>query len=164
MNINDELSNYSTAIVNAFNSYFLPVAENLHTKNLPSRKTNNNRDPLIYLKQKSNQCLSHIKLKTTSSSEIQKIINSLKCKNSYGYIEILSRILKPSAPYILYPLTYIFNKILSTGTFPDRPKFSEVKPIYKKKGDKTDFSNYGPISLLPSFSKIILKIIYRRLY
>jgi len=48
-------------------------------------------------------------------------------------------------------LTYIFNKILSTGIFPEKLKFSEVKPSYKK-GDKTEFSNYRP---LISFSKII---------
>jgi len=69
------------------------------------------------------------------------------------------RILKISAPYILSPLTYIFNKILSLGIFPDRLKFSEVKPIFKK-GSTTDFSNYWLISLLTSFSKIIEKIIY----
>ena len=107
MNINNELSNNPTATVNALNSYFLSVAENLLTKNFPSRKTNNNRDPLIYLKQKSNQCLSHIKLKNTSSSVIEKIITSLKCKNSYGYDEISSRILKISAPYILSPHLHI---------------------------------------------------------
>jgi hypothetical protein len=36
---------------------------------------------------------------------------------------------------------YIFNKILSTGIFPERLKFSEMKPLLKK-GDKTEFSNY----------------------
>jgi len=35
----------------------------------------------------------------------------------------------------------IFNKILSTGTFPDGVKYSEVKPLHKK-GDKTEVSNY----------------------
>ena len=95
--------------------------------------------------------------------EIGKIIHSLECKDSYGYDEISSRILKISALYVLSPLMYIFNKILSTGIFPDRLKFFEVKPLFKK-DDITEFSNYQPISLLPLFSKIILKIIYERLY
>jgi hypothetical protein len=53
--------------------------------------------------------------------------------------------------------------MLSTGTFPDRLKFSETKPIYKK-GDKTLITNYRPISLLPVFSKMFEKIIHKRLY
>jgi len=85
----------------------------------------------------------------------------LKCKDSYGYDEISSRILKLSAPYVLSPLTYIFNKVLSTGIVPERLKFSEVRPLFKK-GGITEFSNYRPISLLTSFSKIIEKIIFKR--
>jgi hypothetical protein len=53
--------------------------------------------------------------------------------------------------------------MLSTGIFPDRLKFSDSKPIYKK-GDKTVITNYRPISLLPVFSKIFKKMIYKRLY
>jgi hypothetical protein len=53
--------------------------------------------------------------------------------------------------------------MLSTGIFPERLKFSEVKPLYKK-GDTTDLSNYRPISILISFYNIIEKIIYKRLY
>jgi hypothetical protein len=47
--------------------------------------------------------------------------------------------------------------MLSTGTFPDRLKFSEIKPIYKK-FNKTLIINYGPISLLPVFSKILKRL------
>jgi hypothetical protein len=71
---------------------------------------------------------------------------------------ISSWILKVSTPYVLSPLTYIFNKILQTGTFPDRLKFSKVKPLYKN-GDKTELCNYRPILLLPTFYKIIEKIV-----
>jgi len=52
--------------------------------------------------------------------------------------------------------------MLTTETFPDRLKFSEIKPMYKK-GDKTLIANYRPISLLPVFSKIFEKVIYKRL-
>jgi hypothetical protein len=87
----------------------------------------------------------------------------MKPKDSHGYEEISIRILKISAPFILSPLTHIFNKIIYKGIFPERLKYSEVKPIFKK-GKVSDFSNYRPISLLTSFSKIFEKLIYNRLY
>jgi len=87
----------------------------------------------------------------------------MKTKDSHGYDEISTRLMKMSAPYIVSPLTYITNKILSTGIFPDRLNYSEVKPLYKD-GNALDFSNYRPISLLTSFSKVIEKILHKRLY
>jgi hypothetical protein len=61
----------------------------------------------------------------------------------------------------LSPLTYICNAILNTGTFPDRLKYAIIKPIFKK-GDDQDITNYRPIALLTSFSKVIEKLIYAR--
>jgi len=52
---------------------------------------------------------------------------------------------------------------LSSGIFPTQLKFAEVKPILKK-GDKKVTSNYIPISLLTSLSKIFEKIIYNRIF
>jgi hypothetical protein len=49
-----------------------------------------------------------------------------------GYDEISTRVLKLSTPYIISALTYICNSILNTGTFPDRLKYANVKPIFKK--------------------------------
>jgi hypothetical protein len=37
-----------------------------------------------------------------------------------------------SVSLILSPLTYICNKALSTGKFPDWLKYAIVRPIYKK--------------------------------
>ena len=53
--------------------------------------------------------------------------------------------------------------MLAQGIFPERLKFSLIKPIYKS-GDKSSPSNYRPISLLPVFSKIFEKVIYQRLF
>ena len=42
-------------------------------------------------------------------------------------------------------------------------KYAIVNPIFKK-GNKQEISNYRPISLLTSFSKILEKLIYARLH
>ena len=55
------------------------------------------------------------------------------------------------------------QSITYLGSFSDRLKYSIIKPIYKK-GDKLHLTNYRPISLLTSFSKIFEKIVYERLY
>jgi len=103
-----------------------------------------------------------IKFKNTSPREIEKIINSLKIKESSGYDEVSTKILKISAPFISSPLSYICNKSMLSGTFPTRLKYAIVKPLLKK-GDKENIANYRPISLLTSFSKVFEQIIYDRL-
>jgi hypothetical protein len=105
------------------------LAENL-LNNLAGILNTVNTDPLEYPKNNYSKPNDTIHLKNTTTHEINKIIHSLKCKDSHGYNEVSTRIIKISAPYILSPLTLIINKILSTGVFPKRLKFSEVKPLY----------------------------------
>ena len=51
---------------------------------------------------------------------------------------------------------------LQNGKCPDMLKIAKVIPIHKK-DDKTQIINYRPISLLPAISKILEKIVYKRL-
>ena len=53
--------------------------------------------------------------------------------------------------------------MLETGVFPDKLKVAKVIPLFKK-GDPTLLTNYRPISLLLSLSKIFEKVIYQQLY
>ena len=99
----------------------------------------------------------------SSTHEIENIIKSLKYKNTGGYDEISTPILKLSAPYIISPLTNICNAILKSAIFPDRLKYANIKPIFKK-GDDQETMNYRPIFLLTSFSKVIEKLIYAGLH
>ena len=67
---------------------------------------------------------------------------------------------------VVLPLRIIFGNILSTATYPDIWKLSNVTPIFKK-GDKQLIGNYRPTSLLPLcgkiFEKIIINILYKHL-
>jgi hypothetical protein len=103
----------------------------------------------------------NIKIISTTETEIKSIIHSLKSKNLSGYDEI-SKILKACSALICCPLAHICNHRLYTGTFPDCPKISVVKPLYKK-GDKISMTNCTPISLLTTFSKVVEKVMYSRL-
>ena len=42
-------------------------------------------------------------------------------------------------------------------------KIARVIPLFKA-GDRSLFTNYRPISILPSFSKFLEKVVYNRLY
>ena len=50
------------------------------------------------------------------------------------------------------------NTLLS-GTVPSQLKIAHVTPTFKA-GDKYDFSNYRPISVLPTLGKLVEKVVY----
>ena len=56
----------------------------------------------------------------------------------------------------------VLNGCLVHGIFPDDLKIASVCPIFKS-GKQCEFSNYHPISISPSISKIFEKIIHKRL-
>ena len=93
--------------------------------------------------------------------EILKMINKFDKNKSAGHDGIGNLIVKGVAKEILYPLTVIFNRSLSTGKVPDSLTIAKVIPIHKK-DDKEIFSNYRPVSVLPCFSKILERLIFNR--
>ena len=58
-----------------------------------------------------------------------------------------------------HAITKIFNDSSKSGNFPDILKYADITPVFKK-GDKTDKSNYRPISTFSNFSKVFQKMIY----
>jgi hypothetical protein len=163
LNTKNGLTSDPVLIAESFNTYFSSIACQIIMEAAPHNNSMY-ENPLSFLHGKLNQPKSRLKFKFTNTHEINNIIMTLSTKDSCGYDEISSRILKVNAPFIVSPLTFIFNKILSTGVFPERLKFSEVIPLFKKVS-KTDLSNYRPVSLLSVFfPKIIEKVIHKRLY
>jgi hypothetical protein len=72
-------------IANVFNEYFISVAQTIiNDLNKDSNKTLTDIDPLHYLHNKYTSTFESIKWHCTSTTDIRKIIKSLKTKSSYG--------------------------------------------------------------------------------
>ena len=97
-----------------------------------------------------------------SETDILQICDSLKPKLSTGADFISTKLLKQIAPMMITPLHYLINLSLETGFVPREFKIAKVVPVFKS-GDKHNYTNYRPISLLSSFSKLMEKVVSRQL-
>ena len=98
----------------------------------------------------------------TNHTEVIRVAASIKAKASTGIDGLSNKLVKLIIPVIAKPLTHIFNKSFVKGIFPDVYKIAKVIPIFKS-GDKNHPINYRPISLLPTFSKILEKRMHMRM-
>lgn len=97
-----------------------------------------------------------------SSEKLFNIISKMEPKKSCGIDEISMHILKFCKEEVVMPLTHLINVSLITGFFPQNCKIAKVKPLFKK-SDRTDPGNYRPVSLLPTVSKLIEKVVSEQL-
>jgi hypothetical protein len=79
-----------------------------------------------------------------------------------GADNINSFFLKVSLPYVVEPLTYVYNLCLSQGVFPTALKSAKVIPLPKTKNVQ-DMNDYRPISNLSVLSKPLEKHIFTHL-
>ena len=61
------------------------------------------------------------------------------------------------------PIALIINMSLDQSIVPDAMELAKVIPIFKAKS-KESFNNYRPISLLSNISKVLEKVVHKRLY
>ena len=144
-----------TDIVNAFNEYFANIG--------PLQASKIQATDVPFHSFLSQPCDKTFFLNPTDTNEVLKIVNSLKSSKASGHDEVSNSLLKQIIMNIVTPLTFLLNLSLSTGCFPECFKLAKVIPIHKK-DDLTCINNYRPISLLSSFSKILERIVYDRLY
>ena len=87
----------------------------------------------------------------------------IKTKNkSTGLDRITAQLLKDAAAVIAPLLTQIFNLSLSSSTFPQIWRNGRVTPIFKS-GECLNMSNYRPIIVLPTLSKILERSVHTQI-
>ena len=113
--------------------------------------------------QKIHETTNSMYFQPTDKTEIMTIIAKLPNKASSGYDNISNKLLKLLKDEISEPLCELFNSSLEQGIFPSTMKLSNVIPLHKGKSHDAP-ENYRPISLLVTISKVLEKLVYKRVY
>ena len=142
-------------ISNIFNDFFVNVADEI-TKSIPKTP----KSPLDYL---SNRTSNSLFPTPVTFIEVNDLINTLNQSKSVGPNSIPIKLLKILGSLVSPLVALLVNQSFQSGVFPDKLKIAKVITLFKK-GNPEPPSNYRPISLLPIFSKIFEKLMYRRLF
>lgn len=144
-------------VANAFEGYFSNVPI-ITTSNLNSCSY----QAMSLLEGCVDVCNSPLKFRQIDPIVIIKTFKELNIKKTEDIWGISTDIIKPIIPLIAPHLAHIFNECINEGQFPTLMKHSKIIPLFKA-GDKSDPSNFRPISILPALSKIFEKIIFNQL-
>ena len=135
------------------NSFFVNIGPNLANSILQSHDIN----ATDYI-----QCpnVNRFAFHPVTENEVSSLFGNLKTNKAS--VDVPNRLIKLVSVSLAVPFTKIYNESLMTGIVPDCFKVAQVTPIFKS-GDPTDPGNYRPISMLPSFSKILERLVYNQL-
>ena len=84
-------------------------------------------------------------------------------KKSTSHDNLSPLVLKLFTEQIAMPLFILINMLMSEGIVPDELEIAKIIHFHKS-NTKDDISNYRPISLLPSISKTLGKVVYKRTF
>ena len=110
------------------------------------------------------QTVEQFPFNSETTSEIYKLLKTIDDKKATGTDKIPPKLVKISAEVLSQPLADAINNSISKGVFPDNAKIASVSPIDKQSDDKNKVSNFRPVSVLNTFSKISESIIENQLH
>lgn len=136
------------------NTFYCTMADKL-TSSLPSTI-----NPLDYLREV--YVPEAFQFLPISLDELELTLMAVKNKNSSGFDCISIRVLMNLPDSALSTLVNLINLSFTTGVFPKCLKTALIVPLHKG-GDIGDPSNFRPISLLSSISKVMEKLMKSRM-
>lgn len=142
------------------NAYFTSIGQKLANETLS--RINMTNIELAKNAKEENTPINSFCAVPTDPMEIKEIIQGLKQVSSPGWDNIPTRIVKHFIRYLTLPIAYLCDLSLESGNFPAVFKKAIVCPIFKA-GARDQITNYRPISILSTLSKILEKVMNKRL-
>ena len=164
--LSEEFSTFFEDPVRSLNvkpdEYYLSDTENLSDPvEIAIRKFENH--PSV---QAINQNISEDRNFSFCNTEVRDVLNetaALHNKKNGTFGNIPTKLLKEVSDICALALNGISNKeIITQQSFPNNPKLTDVKPVFKKE-DASLLKNYRPVSVLPVVSKISEKIMQKQI-
>ena len=145
-------------IADGFNKFYSKVGPNLSQKIAEKNPhLEGSKEHLENVPRSS----SNFTLCTVNEATVQHFIDKLKNKSSSGTDGLSNKVLKSVSGVLLKPLHKLINFSLSTGVVPSQLKLAKVIPLYKgaDAGSRYQFTNYRPIAILNTLSKVLEKVV-----
>ena len=142
-------------ISNGFNNFFVRIGKEI-SDSVPLI----NRGPEHYIYPQDQP--PTLNLTNVTAEYLVKLVKEMASKNGSDIDGVSPKMLKNVINVISSPLAHIFNLSLQNGKFPAKLKRSRVIPIFKS-GCRSECDNYRPISMLSSISKILEKVVAKKL-
>ena len=180
--VNNTLRNPSISAKKKFNILFKlmknnkfsnipPLVENNVTVQDPSEQSNifntffaskstvqSPNDPVPNLQRKEG--VPSLDVLNTSPLEVAKIIRNIK-KSHLSHCGIPGKFIHLISTTISFSLSRLFNNLFEIGHFPNIWKIAHITAVYKRSGPKTDKTNFRPISILPTLSKVCESVMHK---
>ena len=125
-------------------------------KNFISEKDLKNHTTSVHISTASKK----FEFQFVSADDVTRIVRNLNNTEAIGKDGISTEVLKKGINVLANPIARICNLSLSTGIFPDIFKEAIVHLVFKGSGkNPREPVSYRPISILPSLSKILEKVV-----
>ena len=100
---------------------------------------------------------------TITEEDVSDILKTLDTSKASGPDFVSPRLLKEGKWSLARQLATLFNNSLHSSIFPSSWKLANIIPVFKK-GDKSETSNYRPISLLSCIGKVFERCVFKYLH
>ena len=169
----DEIHDDDRQVANIFNDYLANAVNELNIPSIPTVSVEN-ADPLLQSIKKYDTHPSILKIKEKldknipfkfshiTKEDVVKEINALKTSKATPKDTIPAKIIKEFQDIFAHKIFIDFNSSVDQGFFPSNLKLADVTPVFKK-GDRLEKTNYRPVSILSSLSKIFERLLFNQL-
>ncbi|VDI07713.1 Hypothetical predicted protein [Mytilus galloprovincialis] len=159
LTVDEEIFQSPENVMKGWNKHFGDLA----------KKSNNNSFDTIYLNSIEKEA-THIinKCKDTyihqeiSTEEIKRAVSKLNTNKAEDFYGLTAEHFIHGSESLLQHLQHLLNICFKFCYIPDLLKIGTLFPVFKNKGDVKNAKNYRGITITPTYSKIIEKILKER--